>query len=126
MHHTKLSKLRNLNLSNNEELQGIVLHSDVSLTSNPTGSLRNILYFPKLKKLMISNCGLLQAPEFLGKMTKIYHLDISNNNMKVPQEVYNLEELITFIYTGLPDPIVADLDKFISVKDKQIFLMQKK
>jgi len=122
MRHNKLSKLRILNLCNNGELGSIVLHSNVSLT----GSFKGNLYFPKLKKLMISNCGLLQAPEFLGRMTKIYHLDISNNNMKVPQEVYNLEDLMTFIYAGLPDPIVVDLDKFTSVKEKQIFLMQKK
>ena len=122
MRHSKLSKLRILNVSNNEELQKVVLYSE-NLSS---GFSRDLLYFPKLTKLMISNCGLLQAPLFLDKLTKLYHLDISKNNMKVPHDVCNLESLMTFIYDGLPDPIVANLDNFSSVKDKQIFLMQQK
>ena len=124
MRHSKLSKLRILNVSNNEELHKVVLYSE-----NPSSSSsfsRDLLYFPKLTKLMISNCGLLQAPLFLDKMTKIYHLDISKNDMKVPHDVCNLDSLMTFIYDGLPDPIVANLDNFSTVKEKQIFLMQQK
>ena len=122
MRHIKLAKLRVLNLSNNEELQKIILHSD-----NLAASFnRDRLYVPKLTKLVLGNCGLLQAPVFLDKMANIYYLDISKNKMKVPHDVCNLESLMTFIYDGLPDPVVANLDKFSSVKDKQVFLMQKK
>ena len=122
MRHSKLSKLRNLNLSNNEELDKIVLWGGGDVSA---GFKRDCLFFPKLTKLVMSNCGLLQAPLFFDKMNKIYHLDISKNNMKVPHEVHNLESLMTFIYDGLPDPIVADLDNFGSVKEQQMFLMQK-
>lgn len=123
MRHNKLTKLRILNLSNNEELQKIVLHSAVL-----SGSFNSqqFLHFPKLTKLMMSNCGLLQAPLYLGRMNRIYYLDISKNSMKVPNEVHNLDSLTTFIYEGLPDPVVADLDNFGSVKEQQMFLMQKK
>ena len=120
MRHSKLSKLRILNLSNNKELEKIIVYGE-----NLTASFsRECLYFPKLTKLMISYCGLQQAPVFLDKMARIYHLDISKNNMMVPHEVCNFESLMTFVYDGLPDPVVPDLDKFSSVKDKQIFLMQ--
>ena len=123
MRHTKLLKLRNLNLSNNEKLQKITLH----IPTTTTDSLkRDFLYCPKLAKLVISNCGLLQAPEFLDKMDRIYHLDISkNHNMKIPHEVHNLSDLMTFVYDGLKDPIAADLDQFSRVKEQQMFLMQK-
>ena len=121
MRHTKLSKLRTLNLCNNEKLKKITLNCPIT-----TGSIRrDFLYFPKLTKLVISNCGLLQAPAFLDRMDRIYHLDISKNPMEVPHEVHNLESLMTFIYDGLTDPIVADLDNFGSVKEQQMFLMQK-
>ena len=46
--------------------------------------------------------------------------------MNVPREICNLRELSTFIYDGLPDPVVADLSKFTSVKEQQIFLLQEK
>lgn len=122
MRHSKLSKLRNLNLSNNEELHKIVLWGGGDV--NPTFK-KDCLFFPKLTKLVMSNCGLIEAPLFFDKMNKIYHLDISKNNMKVPHEVHNLDSLVAFIYNGLPDPIVADLDNFGSVKEQQMFLMQK-
>ena len=122
MRHTKLPKLRNLNLCNNKELQKITLHYPITIGNS---FRRDFLYFPKLTKLVISNCGLQQAPDFLDRMDRIHHLDISKNHMKVPHEVHNLESLTTFIYDGLPDPIVADLDNFGSVKEQQMFLMQK-
>ena len=123
MRHTQLLKLNILNLSDNKSLEKLVLHwENVSSSTSLTAGL----FFPKLRKLMLKKCGLKQAPEHLGRMSKIYHLDISNNEMKVPREVYLLEELSTFIYDGLPDPVTVDLDNFNSVQDKQIFLMQEK
>ena len=123
MRHKQLLKLKTLNLSDNNSLEKLVLHfENVSSSTSLTAGL----FFPKLRKLMLKKCGLKQAPEHLGRMSKIYHLDISNNEMKVPREVYKLEELSTFIYDGLPDPVTMDLDNFNSVQDKQIFLMQEK
>ena len=122
MRHNQLAQLGTLNLSNNEDLQDIVVScDDLSASSGPTR-----LFFPKMKKFIIKNCGLTKAPAHLSKMNRIYYLDISNNNMKVPREVCGLKDLCTFIYDGLPDPVVADLRKFNSLKDQQMFLLQEK
>jgi len=120
MRHIQLSKLRILNLSDNKFLEEVIFHYE-NISNQAT-----ILFFPKLRKLIMRNCSLKQAPEHLGRMSRIYHLDISNNDMEVPREVYKLVELLTFIYNGLPDPVTIDLDNFHSVQDKQIFLMQEK
>ena len=122
MHHKNLKNLWILNLSDNESLENIILHYD-DLTASTNVAC---LFFPKLKKLTLNNCGLLHTPLRLGRMSRIYHLDIGNNKMNVPREICNLTQLSTFIYDGLPDPVVADLSKFTSVKDQQIFLLQEK
>ena len=121
MRHKNLKSLRTLNLSDNETLEKIILHYDDLTASNTP-----CLFFPKIKKLTLNNCGLLHTPSRLGRMSRIYHLDIGNNKMNVPREICNLAELSTFIYDGLPDPVVADLSKFTSVKEQQIFLLQEK
>lgn len=74
----------------------------------------------------MKNCGLSKAPEYLSKMSRIYYLDVSYNNMKVPREICGLKDLCTFCYDGLPDPVVADLRKFALTKDQQMFLLQEK
>ena len=122
MRHKQLKHLRTLNLSDNEALQNVVFHyEDLTASTNAA-----CLFFPKLKKLNLNNCGLLHTPLRLSRMSRIYHLDIGNNKMNVPREICNLTELSTFVYHGLPDPVVADLSKFTSVKDQQIFLLQEK
>ena len=121
MRHKNLKNLRTLNLSDNKTLEKIILHYDDLTACNAA-----CLFFPKLKKLTLNNCGLLHTPLRLGRMSRIYHLDIGNNKMNVPREICNLAQLSTFIYNGLPDPVVADLSKFTSVKDQQIFLLQEK
>ena len=119
-HHRTLKNLRVLNLSHNAALQNVVLHYDDATVYTACS------FFPKIKKLFLNNCGLLHTPLHLSRMSRIYHLDIGNNKMNVPREICNLTELSTFIYDGLPDPVVADLSKFTSVKDQQIFLLQEK
>ena len=120
--HNQLLQLTTLNLSDNQDLQHIVISYDDLNTSSGTPCL----FFPKLKKFIMKNCGLLQIPAYLNKMSRIYYLDISKNNMKVPREVCALRDLCTFIYDELPDPVVADLRKFTSAKDQQMFLLQEK
>ena len=122
MRHKNLKNLRALNLSDNEALQNIVLHYDDLTASYDTVCM----FFPKLTKLTLNNCGLLHTPLRLSRMSRIYHLDIGNNKMNVPREICNLAQLSTFVYDGLPDPVVADLSKFTAVKDQQIFLLQEK
>ena len=120
MRHKHLKHLRVLNLSHNKNLQNVVLHYDDASTNAAC------LFFPKIKKLILNSCGLLCSPLHLSRMNKIYHLDIGNNKTDVPREICNLVQLSTFIYDGLPDPVVADLSKFTSVRDQQIFLLQEK
>ena len=122
MLHKSLKNLWILNLSDNHTLKDIIFHYDDLTASTNTPSL----FFPKLKKLSFNNCGLMHTPLRLGRMSRIYHLDISNNKMSIPREICNLSQLSTFVYNGLPDPVVADLSKFTTVKDKQIFLLQEK
>ena len=122
MRHNQLLQLRTLNLSDNEDLKHITISYD-DLTAS---SGAPCLFFPKLKKFMMKNCGLSQVPAYLSKMSRIYYLDVSKNKMKVPREICTLRELCTFIYDDLPDPVVADLRKFTSAKDQQMFLLQEK
>ena len=118
-HHKILKNLSILNLSHNTSLQNVVLHYD-DTTSTACS------FFPKIKKLFLNNCGLSHTPLYLSRLSRIYHLDIGNNRMNVPREICNLTRLSSFIYDGLPDPVVADLSKFASVRDQQIFLLQEK
>ena len=122
MHHKQLKYLRILNLSDNKALQSVVLHyEDLTASTNAA-----CLFFPRISKLTMNNCGLLYTPLRLSRMSRIYYLDIGNNKMNVPREICNLMQLSTFIYDGLPDPVVADLSKFTLVKEQQIFLLQEK
>ena len=123
MSHRQLLQLRTLNLSDNTNLHHVVLHHD-NLTASTAKTAD--LCFPKLGKLILRNCGLNQAPEHLGRMCRLHHLDISTNEILIPREVYKLENLSTFDYNGVKDPVVINLDNFTSVRDKQMFLMQEK
>lgn len=120
--HNQLLQLTTVNLSDNEDLQHITISCDDLNSSSGT----TCLFFPKLKKFIMKNCGLSQIPVHLNKMNRIYYLDISKNKMKVPREICALRDLCTFIYDELPDPVVADLRKFTSAKDQQMFLLQEK
>ena len=122
MLHKSLRNLWILNLSDNCTLKDIIFHYEDLTASTNTACL----FFPKLKKLSFNNCGLMHTPLRLGRMSRIYHLDISHNKMNIPREICNLSQLSTFVYDGLPDPVVCNLSKFTSVKDQQIFLLQEK
>lgn len=122
MRHSQLLQLSTLNLSDNEAIKDIVIsYEDLTASSGA-----HSLFFPRLKKFIMKNCGLSKAPEYLSKMSRIYYLDVSYNNMKVPREICGLKDLCTFCYDGLPDPVVADLRKFALTKDQQMFLLQEK
>ena len=120
MKHNKLLKLTSLNLSGNSNLKNVVLHS----TDSKSRSVN--LFFPKLTKLNLNNCGLQQLPEHLVKLTDLYSLNISNNDIKIPQQICNLNYLKVFIYEGLKDPVVLELNRFSTIKEKQMFLRQQK
>ena len=119
MKHNKLSRLTSLNLSGNN-LETVVLHS-----IDNKSKLVN-LFFPKLRKLNLSNCNLQQSPEHLVKLTNLYSLNISNNNIEIPRHVCNLSDLKMFVYEGVNDPVTSELNRFTTIKEKLMFLRQQK
>ena len=120
MKHNKLTKLTSLNLSDNKNLKTVVLHS-----CDSEGKSVN-LFFPKLRKLNLNNCNLQQSPEHLVKLAELYSLNIGNNDIKIPRHICNLNDLKMFFYEGVNDPITSELNKFTTIKEKQIFLRQQK
>ena len=120
MKHNKLSKLKSLNLSGNSNLKNVVLYSGGS-----TGKSVNLL-FPKLRKLNLNSCNLQQSPEHLVKLTELNSLNISNNDIKIPHHICNLNDLKVFVYEGVKDPIATELNKFNTIKEKQMFLRHQK
>ena len=120
MKHNKLLKLKSLNLSGNNNLKNVVLHSGDSLGKSVN------LFFPKLRKLNLNNCNLQQSPEHLVKLTELNSLNISNNDIKIPHHICNLNNLKVFAYEGVKDPIATELNKFTTIIEKQIFLRHQK
>ena len=120
MKHNKLSKLTSLNLSDNNNLKTVVLHSNDSESKSVN------LFFPKLRKLNLNNCNLQQPPEHLVKLTELYSLNIGNNDIKIPRHICNLNDLKVFVYEGVNDPVASELNKFTTIKEKQVFLRQQK
>ena len=120
MKHNKLSKLTSLNLSGNDNLENIVLHS----IDNKNKSV--CLFLPKLRKLNLNDCNLQQSPEYLVKLTNLYSLNIGNNDITIPRHICNLYDLKVFIYEGVKDPVALELDRFATTKEKLMFLRQQK
>ena len=72
-------------------------------------------------------CGLQDAPDHLADLQHLTDLDISNNvNIAIPRGICNLESLVNFIYDGVKDPIVDELNMFTLTRDKQIYLRQER
>lgn len=120
MKHNKLSKLKSLNLSGNDNLESIALHSVDSKNKSVC------LFFPKLRKLNLNNCNLQQSPEYLVKLTNLYSLNIGNNDIAIPRHICNLYDLKVLIYEGVKDPVALELDRFTTIKEKLMFLRQQK
>jgi len=121
MRHGELSKLKFLKLANNVDLKTLSIH-DEHKYENDRGTR---IFFPKLVRLNLANCGLKVAPKYIAELQKLTDLNLSNNkDLSIPREVCNLEFLINFDYDGVEDPIVDSLNMFTITKDKQIFLRE--
>ena len=124
MRHQDLDKLKTLKLANNVHLQTVYL-SDEIVVPNCCGNPH--VFFSKLRRLNLANCGLLDAPDHLADLQHLTDLDISNNvNITIPRGICNLESLVNFIYDGVKDPIVDELNMFTLTRDKQIYLRQER
>ena len=122
MRHNKLAHLNCLNLSNNANIEKVILHY-INMPHNNCAKVE--LFFPKLRKLFLNNCNLIQCPAHLDKMADIYSLHIGHNKFRISSEISNLERLLHFSYDGLTDPLVSVLDKFTTVEEKIKFLREK-
>lgn len=123
MRHHDLDKLKTLKLGNNVELKAVFLYDEISVPGH--GNCR--IFFSKLRRLNLANCGLYSAPEYLAELQHLTDLDLSNNvDLTIPRDICNLEALINFIYDGVKDPVVNDLNMFTLTRDKQIFLRQER
>ena len=123
--HTTLPKLCTLNLSRNEDLREILVHSqlptvdvDASFLSGKHMSIH--LFFPHLYRLDVSYCGLTQLPKYFSRMNLVDQLNISGNtHLKIPTEVCQLRHMFEFEYKEIDDDeIVPKLDRFKHVKEK--------
>ena len=117
--HGELNKLRYLKLANNTNLRTLTIH-DESKDGVDNGTY---VFFPKLVRLNVSNCGLVQAPEYLAGLEYLTDLDISNNkNLSIPHEICDLKHLINFNYDKVMDPIANTLNAFTLTREKRMFL----
>ena len=123
MRHGELSKLKFLKLANNINLKTLNIHDDHKYEND-----RGVrIFFPKLVRLNLANCGLKEAPKHLAELQKLTDLNLSNNrNLTIPREACNLEFLINFDYDGVEDPVVDSLNMFTNTKEKQIFLREER
>ena len=126
MRHHDLDKLKTLKLTNNVELKEVFLSDELTpSTASSYGNSR--VFFSKLRRLNLSNCGLEHAPDYLAELQQLTDLDLSNNvDLIIPRDISNLEELVNFIYDGVKDPVVDELNMFTLTRDKQIYLRQER
>ena len=123
MRHGELSKLKTLKLTNNMNLRTLSIHDEHNYVTG-----RGVrIFFPKLVRLNLANCGLKEAPKHLVELQKLTDLNLRHNrDLTIPREVCNLENLVNFDYSGVEDPIVNSLNMFTNTKDKQIFLREER
>ena len=116
MDHKELCRLKILTLANNANLECLKI-------SDESGMNNDHVFFPKLLKLDVSNCGLQCLPCNLVQLQSLISLNISNNkDLAIPKEVCNLEKLADFNYDGIRDPIINELDRFTSTLEKRLHL----
>ena len=127
--HTTLPKLSTLNLSNNEDLAKIFVHSKIPTVNEEASFLSGKhtsihLFFPKLGLLDVSYCGLTEMPKHFSRMKSLCQLNISGNkNLKIPTEICQLQNMYKFEYKDTnDDEVVSKLNQFQHVKDKVRFL----
>ena len=120
MRHNELTKLKYLKLSNNINLRTLTIHDEHKYEGD-AGTTH--VFFPKLVRLNISNCGLIQAPECLTGLQHLTDLDISDNkNLSIPHEICDLKHLVNFYYDKVKDPIANTLNTFTLTREKRMFL----
>jgi len=120
MRHSELSKLKYLKLANNINLRTLTIHDEHKCGSDAKTTR---IFFPKLVRLNISNCGLIRAPQFLAGLQQLTDLDIGGNKyLSIPHEICDLKHLVNFNYDKVKDPIANTLNTFTLTREKRMFL----
>ena len=120
MRHSELSKLKYLKLANNINLRTLTVHDEHKSGGDASTTC---IFFPKLVRLNISNCGLIKPPQFLSGLQQLTDLDISSNkDLSIPHEICDLKHLINFNYDKVKDPIANTLNTFTLTREKRMFL----
>lgn len=123
MRHHDLDKLKHLKLADNVNLKAVYLSDEIAIS----GHGNHHVFFLKLRRLNLANCGLQNAPDHLAELQHLTDLDVSyNSDLVIPRDICNLESLVTFNYDGVKDPIVSDLNMFTLTREKQIYLRQER
>ena len=123
MRHHDLDKLKTLKLANNVELKELFLSDELAASA----ASNSRVFFSKLRRLNLANCGLEHAPNHLAELQHLTDLDVSNNvELVIPRDICNLEALVNFIYSGVKDPVINELNMFTLTRDKQIYLRQER
>ena len=116
MRHKYLCNLHTLTLANNADLKHVRISDESKIGDSH-------VFFPKLMRFDISNCGLLQSPCNLAKLQELTHLNLSHNmDLTIPLEVCGLDNLVDFDYKGISDPITNELNMFSRTLDKRFYL----
>lgn len=113
--HTKLGQLRILNLSENKLENFSVLNDNVSPSE---------IIFPKLSSLKLSRNQLRQVPFDIHKMTNLSELAIDGNPeiQQLPLRIHLLEQLFSFKFEGIGDPIVRELSNIKTASEMRYYL----
>ena len=110
--HTKLSALKQLNLSNNN-LQTLSLCWPLGISgeSDPSPPSSPDLLFHKLNSLNLSWNRLVRVPEHIHRLEKLAELNIDGNGgiTEIPSNLCYLEWLFSFKFEGVQDPMVTEL-----------------
>ena len=118
MSHKDLCRLQNLSLADNVDLKALRISDDAIADDSH-------VFFPRLQRLNLSNCGLQMVPHNLVQLGDITDLDLSHNkDLMIPKVLSGLESLVSFNYDGIMDPIVNELSRFLLVRDKLLYLRE--
>ena len=108
--HTKLSSLKQLNLSDNG-LRTLTLSCPPAAGGGGGDTLLPELLFHRLNSLKLSRNRLGRVPENVHRLEKLAELNIDGNVdiREIPLNLCHLEQLFSFKFEGVQDPIVAEL-----------------
>ena len=113
--HTKLGQLRILSLFDNQLERVSVLNESVSPPE---------VMFPRLSSLKLSKNRLRQVPDDIHRLVGLSELAIDGNTSieHLPLRIHLLEQLFSFKFEGIRDPIVHELSNLRTASEMRYYL----